>query len=101
LPVPKENAVLTSFASARISAPVDDVFAALLNYKNYSKWSCQQYTWQANIDGDGAPPVGTKGSFKVCSNLFDIMLHIYRFGSFSALESFRFLEIHHQVIRNS
>lgn len=64
--VPKENAVLTSFASARISAPVDDVFAVLLKYNDYSKWSCfQHYKWQAKVDGDGAPPVGSKGSFQV------------------------------------
>ena len=63
--IPKENAVFTSFASARISAPVDDVFAVLLNYKDYSKWSCfSQYKWQ-KTEG-GIPVIGSKGSFKVC-----------------------------------
>jgi hypothetical protein len=72
--IPKENAVLTSFASARISAPADDVFKAMLSYKDYSKWSCfSQYTWQETTE-DGAPSVGSKGSFKVGLDFFDFML---------------------------
>lgn len=63
--IPRGNAVLTSFASTRISAPTADVFAVLLKYKDYSKWSCfEQYKWQ-EIDEDGIPRVGSKGSFEV------------------------------------
>ena len=70
--VTKDRAVLTTFASARISAPIDDVFAVMLNYKDYGKWSCfQQHKWQAEVDVSGAPPVGTKGSVSVSSHLFD------------------------------
>ena len=72
--IPKENAVLTSFASARISAPADDVFKAMLSYKDYSKWSCfSQYKWQETTE-DGAPLVGSKGLFKVGLDFFDFML---------------------------
>lgn len=65
--IPKENAVLTSFASARISATADEVFKVMLNYKDYSKWSCfSEYTWKETTE-DGAPLVGSKGKFKVFS----------------------------------
>lgn len=63
--IPKENAVLTAFASARIGAPADDVFKVLLDFKGYSKWSCfSEYKWQDTAQ-DGAPHVGSQGSFKV------------------------------------
>jgi hypothetical protein len=63
--IPKEKAVFTSFASARISAPADEVFAVLLNYKDYSKWSCfSQYRWR-EVTKDGSPLIGSNGSFKV------------------------------------
>lgn len=86
--IPKENAVLTSFASARINAPVDEVFAVLLNYKDYLKWSCfSQYKWQ-EVTEDGAPRVGSTGSFKVRSLLF---LNLVLYLSFRLSQCWRVL----------
>jgi hypothetical protein len=63
--IPKARGVLTSVASARISAPADEVFKVILNYKGYEKWSCfSGYQWSETTE-DGAPLVGSTGSFKV------------------------------------
>jgi hypothetical protein len=80
--IPKENGVFTTFASARIAAPADEVFKVMLNYKDYSKWSCfSQYKWRETTE-DGAPLVGSTGSFKVhlgfilfCASLQCIILN--------------------------
>lgn len=63
--IPKSRGILTSVASARISAPADEVFKAILNFKDYGKWSrFSGYEWSQTTE-DGAPLVGSTGSFKV------------------------------------
>ena len=57
---------------------MDDVWAALLKYNDYSKWSCfQNYRWQAQVDEDGAPPVGATGWFKVFFDIFITVLDLH------------------------
>lgn len=68
--ISKENAIFTSFGSARINAPPAEVFAVLMNHKDYSKWSrFSDHKWQ-DVNADGAPFVGSEGSFKVCIYAF-------------------------------
>ena len=65
--IPIQKGVLTSFASTRIKASVENVFAAMINFKGYSTWSAfSDYKWDS-VAADGVPLNGTTGSFKVSS----------------------------------
>jgi len=82
--IPVQNGILTSFASTTIHASVDEVFAVLLNYKEYSKWSLfSEHKWEETT-ADGVPLVGTKGTFKV---RFSSSSHAFRFRLPSASQS--------------
>jgi hypothetical protein len=63
--IPRENGVLTSFASTKIKASVEEVFAVIANFKDYSTWtSFSDYKWK-DVTADGLPMTGSTGSFKV------------------------------------
>jgi hypothetical protein len=65
--IPIQKGVLTSFASTRIKASAEDVFAAMINFKGYSTWSAYSgYKWDS-VAADGVPLNGNTGSFKVSS----------------------------------
>jgi hypothetical protein len=65
--IPIQKGVLTSFASTKINASVEDVFAAMINFKGYSTWSAfSDYKWDS-VAADGVPLNGTTGSFRVSS----------------------------------
>jgi len=65
--IPIQNSVLTSFASTKIKASVEVVFAAMINFKGDSTWSTfSGYKWDS-VAADGVPLNGTTGSFKVSS----------------------------------
>ena len=82
--IPAENAVVTAFASTRIRATADDVFAAMLeNFKGGSYWSLfTEYQWK-DKDLDGLPIAGTTGSVRVSmfrlSHTLKIRLGFYIF----------------------
>jgi len=63
--IPRGKAVLTSFASTRINATVDEVWTAIVNFKECSKWSpFSEHKWN-EVGADGAPLTGCTGTFKV------------------------------------
>jgi hypothetical protein len=63
--IPAEKGVLTSYGSTTIHATVDEVFAALTNFKEYSEWSSiKNHTWEDATE-DGVPRVGSNGKFEV------------------------------------
>ena len=63
--IPKNKAVLTSFASTKINAPTDEVWATVINFKDFSKWSpFSEHKWK-EVTADGTPLTGSTGTFKV------------------------------------
>ena len=60
--IPKANAVLTSFASTKIKATEDDVFAVIANFKDQA-WSSSFTDYK--FDNQQVPQTGSKGTFKV------------------------------------
>jgi len=63
--IPRQNGVVSSFASSSIKATSDEVFRVILNFKDYSTWSpFSEYKWK-NVTADGVPMTGSPGSFKV------------------------------------
>ena len=58
------NSVLTSSLSMIIHASVDEVFAVLVNYKDYSWSSNTKYTWD-----DENPRVGSNGTITVSNKM--------------------------------
>ena len=63
--IPVEKGVLTSYGSTTIHATVDEVFAALLNFEDYSEWSAiYNHTWE-NAMEDSMPAAGSRGKFEV------------------------------------
>jgi hypothetical protein len=63
--IPRENAIFTAVASVKIKASVEEVFAVISNFKDYStETPFAWFHWQ-KVTADGAPMVGSTGSFKV------------------------------------
>ena len=63
--ITKDRAVLTAFASTKINAPVDEVWAAVTNFKASSKGSSfSEYQWKG-VTADDTPRIGCTGTFKV------------------------------------
>jgi hypothetical protein len=63
--IPRENGVLTVFSSTKIKASVDEVFAVITNFKDYSTWATfTDFKWKT-MTIDGVPMTGSTGSFKV------------------------------------
>jgi hypothetical protein len=60
--IPKANAVLTSFASTKIKATEDEVFAVITDFKDYT-WSSSFTDYK--FDNQQIPQAGSKGTFKV------------------------------------
>jgi hypothetical protein len=63
--IPRENGILTAVASIEIKASVDEVFAVISNFKDYStETPFAEFHWK-KMTADGVPMVGSTGSFKV------------------------------------
>ena len=63
--IPRENGILTSVTSVKIKASVDEVFAVISSFKDYSaKAPFAGFHWK-DVTADGVPRVGSTGSFKV------------------------------------
>ena len=62
--IPTQDAVLTSFATSTIIGSVDEVFAVLLNYKDYSWCADAKYEWNETTV-DGVPLTGSRGTLQV------------------------------------
>jgi hypothetical protein len=64
--IPKDEAAFTSFASVKIQATAEEVFAVVLNFTDYGSWntSTPEITWDKTT-ADGVPFVGAKGVAKV------------------------------------
>lgn len=63
--IPRENGVLTSFASTKIKASVEEVFAVVSKFKDYSaETPFSNFKWK-EVTADGVPMTGSTGSFKV------------------------------------
>lgn len=63
-----KDGVLTCSASAILQASVDEVFAVLLNYKDYSWASHHKYEWK---EKDGIPVLGSTGMVTVSHHIMD------------------------------
>lgn len=67
--IPREKAVLTAFASAKIQGTVDEVFDYVIRFQHFGEeTSFSEYKWQ-NVDGDGIPLPESPGTFKVRQTL--------------------------------
>lgn len=63
--IPRENGILTRFASMKMKAPPEKVFEVLSTFKDYSKTlTFSQHKWD-EVGEDGAPEQGSKGTTKV------------------------------------
>ncbi len=63
--IPRENGILTSFASIKIKASVEEAFAVMASFKDYStETPFSTFKWK-NVTADGVPMVGSTGSFNV------------------------------------
>jgi hypothetical protein len=63
--IPRENGVMSSFTSIKIRASVEEVFAVMASFKDYSSGTpFASYKWKDKTD-DGVPIVGSTGSFRV------------------------------------
>ncbi len=63
--IPLKHGVVTSFASTKINASVDEVFAVLVNFEDYPKWSSStEYRWHTHMT-DGLLVPGCVGTLKV------------------------------------
>src|SRR6266700_7995913 len=63
--IPRENGVLTSFASIKIKASAEEVFAVMASFKDYSTDTpFSAFNWK-NVTADGVPMVGSTGYFDV------------------------------------
>lgn len=63
--IPRENGVLTAFASIKIKASADEVFSMIMKFKDCSSESTfSEHRWK-EVTADGVPMVGSTGSYKV------------------------------------
>ena len=64
--ISKSDASFTSFATIRINASAEDVWAAVLAFQDYPGWNSvlKKSTW-AETTADGVPFVGSKGTIRV------------------------------------
>ncbi|KAE9381641.1 hypothetical protein N431DRAFT_321990 [Stipitochalara longipes BDJ] len=63
--IPQENGVMSSFASTKIKASVEEVFAVMASFKDYStRTPFSAFNWK-NKTADGVPMVGSTGSFRL------------------------------------
>lgn len=64
--IAKDNATFTSFATVRINASANDVWAAVLAFQHYPRWNSvlRKCMWEETT-ADGAPFVGSKGIIRV------------------------------------
>jgi len=63
--IPREHAVMTSISSIKIKASVDDVFAVVASFKDYSpETPFSTFEWKKKT-ADGVPMVGSTGTFRV------------------------------------
>ena len=63
--IPREHAIMTSVSSIKIKASVDDVFAVVASFKDYSPGTpFSTFNWK-NKTADGVPMVGSTGTFRV------------------------------------
>jgi hypothetical protein len=63
--IPRENGVITAFASIKIKASADEVFEFIMKFKDCSAQSgFSQHRWKS-VTADGVPMVGSTGSYKV------------------------------------
>lgn len=71
--IPRENAVLSAFASIKIKGSADEVFGVIKSYKGYPEWSpFHDYKWK-DVTVDGVPRVGSPGSFMVDFSLQTVL----------------------------
>lgn len=65
--IPREKAVLSAFASAKIRGTVDEVFKFIISYEDpdgTEPAAFSQYRWE-DISDEGSPAVGSTGTFKL------------------------------------
>jgi hypothetical protein len=63
--IPRENGILTSFASIKIRASAEEVFAVIAGFKDFpTETPFSGFSWK-NVTADGVPMVGSTGSFHV------------------------------------
>ena len=62
--IPRERAVMTSVSTIKIKASVDDVFAVVASFKDYSPETFSTFDWKTKT-ADGVPMVGSTGTFRV------------------------------------